>query len=68
MDCPRDTNGDGDCGQRLCPVCNAEREFIEGRAHVDWDRRGAIILDVTGEVIGYAMTDLSDETLARGVG
>lgn len=19
--CPRDTNGDGDCGQRMCPVC-----------------------------------------------
>lgn len=21
--CPRDTNGDGDCGQRLCPECGA---------------------------------------------
>lgn len=21
MNCPLDTNGDGDCGQRLCPWC-----------------------------------------------
>lgn len=24
--CPRDTDGDGDCGRKLCPHCGAERE------------------------------------------
>ena len=23
--CPRDTNGDGDCGRRLCPVCGEQK-------------------------------------------
>lgn len=25
--CPRDTDGDGDCGQRSCPNCRRHREM-----------------------------------------
>lgn len=21
VDCPRDTDGDGDCGRKYCPIC-----------------------------------------------
>lgn len=29
--CPRDTNGDGDCGQTFCPVCNpVPAEYLVG--------------------------------------
>lgn len=28
--CPRDTDGDGDCGQPFCPVCGTGRQTTEG--------------------------------------
>lgn len=30
--CPMDTDGDGDCGRRYCPVCGTMRQNAPGSA------------------------------------
>lgn len=49
------------------PTLDPQTEFVEGRAYVDWDQRGAIILEATGEKIGTAMQDLDDDIIASGL-
>lgn len=47
MPCPRDTNGDGDCGQRFCPHCGEDPspDYIEVYTGLDkqwhWRRRAS---------------------------
>lgn len=76
MKCPRDTNGDGDCGRNLCPYCGKDsprhlhRLVVEviGRVAADcWDEK-TIVEHVEDMDLGLFVAGALRQKIAEHLG
>lgn len=59
-DCPRDTNGDGNCGWRFCPWCG-------DNSLIKWRRDGALVKAVMDSIYGKGRAPGRSQHLDRAV-